>query len=306
MKTVSVIIPTYNRAATVGRAVRSVLQQSFRDLEVIVVNDASTDDTPEIIAGFADPRLRYVVHAMNRGGGAARNTGIDVAAGEYIAFLDADDEWLPKKLERQVAVMQHRDAPVAAIYTGFAVVAAAGRVAAVRIPRHRGDILSQLWCGNVVRTVSTVLVRRTALQHVGGFDPTLPSCQDWDLWLRLAKVYQFDFLPQVLVRYHAASAGRITDDAQAVVDGHVRIAEKYLEEAQHIPARDRARHLFALGRRLILLGYALDAARAKKLGRAMLLRAIRTRPAAVWMLLPAPSLIHDLPLVSRGAERPNE
>ena len=306
MATVSVIIPTYNRAATVGRAVRSVLRQSFRDVEVIVVNDGSTDDTPEVIAGFADPRLRYVVHAMNRGGGAARNTGIDAAGGEYIAFLDADDEWLPKKLERQIAVMQHSDAAVAAIYTGFAVVATGGRVAAVRIPRHRGGILSQLWCANVVRTVSTVLVRRTALQHVGGFDPTLPSCQDWDLWLRLAKVYQFDFLPQVLVRYHAASAGRITEDARAVVDGHVRIAEKYLDEAQHIPARDRARHLFALGRRLILLGYALDAARAKKLGRAMLLRAIRTRPAAVWMLLPAPSLIHDLLLVSRGAEQPNE
>jgi glycosyltransferase involved in cell wall biosynthesis len=306
LSSVSVIVPTHNRAATVARAVRSVLSQSYQELEVIVVDDGSTDETPEVVASFADPRLRYIVHATKRGGGAARNTGIDVASGEYIAFLDADDEWLPDKLEDQIAAIQRVDPSVAAIYTGFAVVDAAGRVAAVRLPRHRGSILSELWCANVVRTVSTVVVRRTALQRVGGFDPTLPSCQDWDLWLRLAKVHQFDFLPRVLVHYNAASAGRITTDTRAVVDGHVRIAEKYLQEAHDFPARDRARHLFALGRRLIQLGYALDAVRAKRMGRALLLRAIRTRPAALWMLLPSPSLIPGLLLESWGLGQPNE
>lgn len=290
MATVSVIIPTHNRAALVGRAVRSALHQSHRDLEVIVVDDGSTDDTPSVIAGFADTRVRYIVHTMNKGGGAARNSGIEAADGEYIAFLDSDDEWLPDKLERQIAAFQQSDAAVAAIYTGFAVIDAAGRVTAVRIPRHRGVILSELWCANIVRTVSTVVVRRAALRRVGGFDPTLPACQDWDLWLRLAHVYRFDFLPEVLVRYHASSFGRITHNAQAVVDGHVRIAEKYLQELDHIPERDRSRQLFTLGRRLILLG-GLDAGRARSLGRALLLQALRTRPGTVWMLFRYPAVI---------------
>ncbi|MFC7193467.1 glycosyltransferase family 2 protein [Halosimplex aquaticum] len=99
---VSVIIPTYNRATLVKRAIQSVLNQTFKDFELIIVDDASDDETPEVIDSINDARLEYIRHDLNRHGGAARNTGIKYASGKYIAFLDDDDEWYPTKLERQV------------------------------------------------------------------------------------------------------------------------------------------------------------------------------------------------------------
>jgi len=96
---ISVIIPSYNRANTIGRAIQSALSQSYQDFEIIVIDDGSTDHTEEVIRSFQDSRIRYIRHNRNRGGSAARNTGIHAARGEYIAFLDSDDEWLPQKLE---------------------------------------------------------------------------------------------------------------------------------------------------------------------------------------------------------------
>src|SRR4030043_1337098 len=100
--TVSVIIPTYNRAHLVGRSIRSVLNQTYQDLEVIVVDDGSKDNTAEIVRGITDPRIVFLKHEKNRGVSAARNTGLKAARGKYIAFQDSDDEWLPQKLEKQL------------------------------------------------------------------------------------------------------------------------------------------------------------------------------------------------------------
>ena len=106
--TVSIIIPTYNRAHLIGRAIQSVLNQTYQNFEIIVVDDGSTDNTEEMIKEFQkhDKRIKYIRHEKNRGGAAARNTGIKVARGEYIAFQDSDDEWLPEKLEKQMDVFQ--------------------------------------------------------------------------------------------------------------------------------------------------------------------------------------------------------
>jgi glycosyltransferase involved in cell wall biosynthesis len=104
---ISVIIPTYNRAHLVGRAIRSVLAQTFQDWELIVVDDGSSDNTEEVVCSFQDPRICYISHEVNRGGSAARNTGIKVARGEYVSFLDSDDEWLPEKLEKQLACFRN-------------------------------------------------------------------------------------------------------------------------------------------------------------------------------------------------------
>lgn len=119
--TVSVIIPTYNRAHLVGRAIQSVLNQTYKDFELIIVDDGSTDNTEDIIKKYQkkDERIKYIRRKKNKGGSVARNTGINAAIGEYIAFLDSDDEWLTEKLERQMKVFKSTSSEVGVVYSGF-------------------------------------------------------------------------------------------------------------------------------------------------------------------------------------------
>lgn len=121
-RTVSVIIPTYNRAHLLGRAIQSVLAQTYEDFEIIVVDDASTDVTEQVVKSFADDRINYIRHQKNKGGSSARNTGIKAAKGEFIAFLDSDDEWVPKKLEKEINRLQTLSNEVGVFYGGFCCV----------------------------------------------------------------------------------------------------------------------------------------------------------------------------------------
>src|SRR6056297_2960635 len=116
MTRVSVIIPTYNRAKTLLRAIDSALAQTIDDLEVVVVDDGSTDNTESVLAAYDDPRVRPVIHETNQGANVARNTGLEHACGEYVAFLDSDDEWHPAKLERQLAVLEERSSDWIGVY----------------------------------------------------------------------------------------------------------------------------------------------------------------------------------------------
>ncbi len=278
---VSVVIPTYNRVCTVVRAIESVLTQTYQNLEIIVVDDGSTDNTREVIERLHDPRVRYIRHGENRGGSLARNTGIEAATGEYIAFLDSDDEWLPEKLERQVQLFQRSEPCVGAVYCGFATVGEHGQITATRIPEHRGMILEELYTWNVIPSTSWVVMRRECFLRVQPFDPAMPSCQDWDLWIRLARYYEFDFIPEVLGRSHVDAPGRITKNRRAVVEGHVRIAERYAKEAGSFSPWQRARHSFALGSRLLELGYDFKYPEPVRLGRQFLLAAFLAHPLAL-------------------------
>ncbi len=280
---VSVIIPTYNRARAADRAVRSVLHQSYQDLEIIVVDDGSTDDTQKVIEELDDQRLRYIRHERNRGGSAARNTGIEAAHGHYIAFLDSDDEWLPQKLERQAQFLQSSEPSVGAVCAGFVVVDERGHTGGVRIPSDRSVTLDELFCRNSIGTASTVVVKRECFERVQ-FDPAMESCQDWDMWIRLAKRYKFAFVPEVLVRYHFNRYGMITANSRAVADGHLRIAQKYLRDADTYSRGRRAQHLFALGRRLVGLADDQDYSDPTRFGRQLLIKALRARPLAIWWL----------------------
>jgi len=225
--TVSVIIPTYNRAHLVGRAIRSVLNQTYQDFEIIVVDDGSTDNTEEVVKGFNDDRIRYIRHDENRGGAAARNTGIKAAQGEYIAFLDSDDEWLPEKLERQVKAFEKSDSRVGVIYTGSIAVSQNGEATTdYKAPKLRGSILRELLISNqIIGGGSNVMVKRELLKKLGGFDEALPSCQDWDLWLRLASICQFDFVDAPLVRV-CVHGNQITT-ANAWPEGLERLLHKH-------------------------------------------------------------------------------
>src|SRR5712692_3480948 len=183
---VSVVIPTFNSADYVVQAIQSVLAQTYQEFEIIVVDDASTDNTEELLRPFAD-RICYV--RQDRGGqSAARNRGILQARGELIAFLDADDLWRPTKLARQVEYLKcHPEACL--VYTDFTRGPLPGSNNESRLrdfkPRDPADVFHGLLEENFIAT-PTVMVRRSALARSGLFDPTLRGSEDLDLWLRLA------------------------------------------------------------------------------------------------------------------------
>ncbi len=233
--TVSVIISTYNREHMVARAIKSVLGQTYRDFELIVVNDASTDHTDEVLNSFNDKRIRYVRFGENRGGPAARNTGIKMSRGNYISFLDDDDEWLPAKLEKQVEKIEHAPGEVGLIYSGSEVIEDGSNTVQRRYhPEQRGDVRIRLLLGPMVGSVSNVLVRKECFIKAGLFDESLKSCQDWDMWKRISDHYEFDFTPEILSRIHL-HGDQISSDLGSLIPGRTRMVEKHIEEFREHP-----------------------------------------------------------------------
>jgi glycosyltransferase involved in cell wall biosynthesis len=198
---VSVVVPTYNRAARVARAICSVQRQTHTRLEIIVVDDASHDDTPQVVANLHDPRLRYIRHNKNAGGSAARNTGIRAASGEFIAFLDDDDEWEPEKTEEQLKVLQYYD---------VVVCTSDGIGPDLHKYEHRKALeLADLRTGPFGGT--GVLMARTAVLKETLFDEALPRGQDWDVFIRIAMKHRIGYLNKPLLRYDNGDHDRITN-----------------------------------------------------------------------------------------------
>lgn len=201
---VSVIIPTYNRAELVRRAVESVLAQTYKNIEVIVIDDGSTDDTASLLA----PYLKHIVYVLesNNGGsvGRARNIGIKHSKGDYLAFLDSDDEWLPDKLEKQVSLLKSPNVHIA--YCDAYYVDEKGDILAIKRERRRGNILRHLLIDNVVSgSASAVILRRDCFDKVATFREDIDTPEDWDLWLRLAFHFDFDYVPVPLVKIRVHS-----------------------------------------------------------------------------------------------------
>jgi glycosyltransferase involved in cell wall biosynthesis len=198
---VTAVIPTYNYARFVARAIDSVLAQTYRHIECIVVDDGSTDDTAEILSRYGD-RL-VAIRQPNRGLSAARNAGLQAARGAYVAFLDADDWWHPEKASRQVAALQQRP-DVGCVGCGRRHVALDGQTleefpgqpgARDRRALLRGVALRTFWVGG---SGSGAMIRRSVVERVGGFDEGLKAAEDWDMWLRLAATTQIDNVPDIL------------------------------------------------------------------------------------------------------------
>ena len=195
---VSVVIPTFNSAATLPDAIASVRSQRWSDLEIIVVDDGSTDDTGRVLEELAGPDLR-VIRQENAGPAAARNTGIDAARGVWIAFLDADDLWLPGKLCDQFDELDR--CPAASFsYSDVLLRFPDGSHSELKCRRLELPLLLELIWGNLFCT-ATVLVRRDCFETVGFFDTSLRTGEDWDMWLRLAACYEVAYLPRPLTLY---------------------------------------------------------------------------------------------------------
>lgn len=226
---VSVVIPTRNRHARLSGAIASVRAQTGVDLEIIVVDDASSDETPRVLQTLCkeEPRLRYVRNDSPIGGGGARNAGALLAKGEFVAFLDDDDSFLPGKLVRQVTALREQPSAPAASCSFFIDSGQRPLVLkALLPPRTREGLLR----ANVLGGASMCMVRAASFRHVGGFDPRLPSCQDWDLWLKLHMLGPIVVCPEPLVRYSFHADGQITGNVLAEYRGRRQIHLHYSGE----------------------------------------------------------------------------
>jgi glycosyltransferase involved in cell wall biosynthesis len=272
MPKVSVIIPSHNRAVFLQGAIDSVLQQTYQDFEIIVVDDASLVDVRGIINSYHDSRIRLMRHAVNMGEAGARNTGISNSQGEYIAFLDDDDEWRPEKLALQVALIENSSPKVGGIYTGyFRVDAYEKRVKSIAVPSKRGDIYRDLLESNVIGTPSTVLIRRACIENVGLFDGSVYYGIDHDLFLRIARHFDFDYLEELLVKYHIHKE-RLTNNPEIVSKGLEAMSCKYGKERG-----------FLLNRKICSIGYVhlgiqFYSIGGMKKGTAAFLKSIRLNP----------------------------
>jgi len=239
--TVSVIIPTYNRAGTLPRAIRSVFAQTFRDWEIIVVDDGSNDETPQLVKDLSDTRIKYLRHECNRGPSGSRNTGIEAARGTYIAFLDSDDEWLPEKLAHDVQVFSSGNGDIGLVYTGELIFGPEGSVETLP-PTLHGKVYDALLARDFIGSCSRVAVRRDAVEIAGRFDEQLINEEDWDLWLRISKSYPIGLVAECLVK-HYVGHNQLTSRAgglRRIYEGRARIIAKHREQ---MPPAILAKHL---------------------------------------------------------------
>ncbi len=227
MPKVSVVIPTYNRVDLLRPAIVSVLNQTFQDFEIIIVDDGCTDSTSDLVSAFNDARIKYIRHEINKGGSAARNTGILNSKCEFIAFLDDDDEWLPEKLDMQIKVIEESLPRVGGVYTSYIVVDRTdGTIIARKIPTKKGDLSTNLLVNNCIGATSSVLLRMRCFEEVGLFDEVLPSFQDYDMWIRISKKFHFEYIKEILFKYHIHKK-KIWTDLDALERGIKIMLEKY-------------------------------------------------------------------------------
>lgn len=232
---VSVIIPTYNRAHVLGRAIKSVIDQTFTDFELIVVDDGSTDNTEELVTSFDDSRIRFLRHGQNRGVSAARNTGIRWARGQYIAFQDSDDEWLPQKLERQIEVFrQDKTGKLGLVNCGASLNVNLSEQIFIPDP-HLLNFDELLHRRNRCGTGTILLMIRKEL--AGGelyFDESLPASEDWDLMVRLSRLVDIDTVSEPLVRINRVDGEHVSSEKRTI-HAEVLILQKYYEELRARP-----------------------------------------------------------------------
>ncbi|KYC39250.1 glycosyl transferase family A [Scytonema hofmannii PCC 7110] len=229
MSIVSVIVPAYNAERTILQTVLSIQKQSLSDLEIIIINDGSTDKTVELLNTVQDPRLK-IFNYENGGLPVARNRGISHATGEYVAFIDADDLWTPDKLESQLAALEkHPDAGVAYSWTRFMDEKAETYHLSTPI-YFEGDVYANLLVWNFIASGSNPLVRREAIKDVGEFDATLRSAEDWDYWLRLARRWHFAVVPKAQVLYRKSS-GAMSSKIDVMEKYNLIVIDKAFERA---------------------------------------------------------------------------
>ena len=252
---VSVVIPTYNRAQMVCQALDSVAAQTYRPIELIVVDDGSTDDSARAIAEWgernsSDGLSLTCLHQPNQGQNAARNTGIAAATGEYVAFLDSDDLYLPDKLEKQVALLAGRP-ELGAAYCGIVDVDL--REGSRKVQRHgfpHGRLFERLLVRDITNPTSTYLIRRSVIDDVGPLCGEIDGRTDWEMTLRIARKYPIGAVPEPLIEFRAHAGPRTMANRNREIGGYRYIRAKYRAEIAALPLGQRMAARSAYYRRM--------------------------------------------------------
>lgn len=236
---VSVVIPTYNRSAYLAEAIASVLAQTFQDFEIVIVDDGSTDDTAQMVKALAEPRIRYL-EQDHRGVSAALNIGWRAARGDFIARLDSDDLWLPTLLQELVTRLEE-DKTRGAAYARARGMNAQGELLTQLVgtsERFPGETLKSLVYGDFVSPMA-VVIRRSALDEVGGYDESLIGNEDWDVWIRIARHYGIAYVAKILAlyRFHAQNLTRTNSDRmERLMQDRVRVLDKFFSSGDIPPS----------------------------------------------------------------------
>lgn len=242
MELISVVIITYKRPLSVlSRAVESVLAQTYKNLELIIVNDAPHEEAllkeiSEYLQQLNDPRVKYVVHEKNGGANKARNTGLNQASGKYIAYLDDDDEWLPEKLSIQKKEFE-KNHKLGMVYAGFYIRNDKGvdSIKDTIIPTK--GYLRELVEDNYIGSTSFPLLLTEAVKKVGGFDVNQKSCQEYELWIRIARQYEIVGIKDLVGIYYVSSDSTFKGNYDSYLAGDCAILEKHKQLFKKYPIK---------------------------------------------------------------------
>lgn len=224
---VSIIIPTHNRASWLTKTIQSVVAQSFEDWELLVVDDASSDDTKKVVRRF--PQARYIRMENHSGVSAARNRGVRETSGRWLCFLDSDDLWVHDKLAVQMEWMQSHPQSVVC-YTDEIWIRNGVRVNPMdKHRKYSGDIFARALPLCIV-SPSSAMIDRAVFEQIGGFDETFPACEDYDLWLRMAARHKFDFIPQKLIVKQGGHSDQLSKKYWGMDRFRVQALEKLIQD----------------------------------------------------------------------------
>jgi len=239
---VSVIIPTYNRAHVIGRSIQSALDQTYRDFEILVVDDGSTDETLEAVEPFFQhAQVRYLRHERNKGHQAARNTGVKNARGEYIAFLDSDDTWLPEKIELQLEAIKAKGAD--RVVVTWIQKIENGKRAQFFERQYEGYVYPEVLAGDGPGSYGCMLLPREWFVQIGFADEDIPAAADWDTFISLSKLFEFTTVNKVCVNYYQDEKKRVQDCGSSTARGYYAVVKKRRNDMLRVIGRHGlARH----------------------------------------------------------------
>ncbi|OGF50359.1 MAG: hypothetical protein A2231_02375 [Candidatus Firestonebacteria bacterium RIFOXYA2_FULL_40_8] len=267
MSKVSVIITTFNREKHIGCAVESVLNQSYKDFELLILDNSSTDNTRKIVEGIKDSRIRYIIHpAMSIS--SARNLGVRESKGEFIAFLDDDDEWLPAKIEKQLKVFNNKD--TALVYGGFEKIDSDGKNIGNHRPVLKGKILNDLLSlkDDFTASASNPMLRKSVIIELGLYNEKVLTGEDYELYLRIAKKYLIDYTPEIVLKIKTHYGSRLGDRLKDAAELELMLLDDYCEIFDN-DGRLKSFYLQRIGGKYIRIG-------ENKLGRSYIIKSIRS------------------------------